>query len=145
MKILKVLIVIWLAAQLSGWVRGGENISLLETLPFVQRQASLSADYELLALAAVVMGTWGMLTLHQRPPRPPMPPGPPATPQFRASLLLIPLAVVAMVFLGRRLALSVRFEDAVGLTSHTLANRHLALLCTAMLAMVVIYRIVRTR
>ncbi len=149
MKTVKTLIVLSIAAQLSTWIRGDEPIALLDTLPFVQRRAVLGSDYELLATGALLMGLWGILVLRQRPST--MPPAPasapstaPAPRQFRASLVLIPLTILVLTYLGRTIALAVRFEEVVGLTPHTLANRHLGLLCVAVLSIVVIYRILRT-
>ncbi len=150
MRAFKIVVLIWLAAQLSLWIRGQEQISLLETLPFVQRRAHLSPEYDWLALGALLIGLWGYLMLRRqlplippavaRPPQQTQQPG-----QFRAGLVLVPVAIIFLTLLSRRLALAVRFEDLVGVTPHTLANRHLAMLSVCVFTVLLAIKTLRDR
>lgn len=140
MRAVKAIVLIWLVCGLAMWIRGGNSFCILDALPFAKRQEDLSPHYEWLALAAVLIGIWGCLTLAQR--QPPAPAVTPSTagPTFRAGLLLVPAAIIIFALLSRRLSLRVRFEDLFSLWELTLEHRYLAVLCLGVFATVLIYR-----
>ncbi len=66
MRIVKIVVCAWIVLSLMNWARGGSSFSILEALPFVQRQDSLSANYEWAAVAMLLLLAWGYAKLNER-------------------------------------------------------------------------------
>ena len=63
MRAAKTVFMIWLLCELALWIRGGQGFSVFEALPIVQRNHTISPEYDWLALAALMIGLWGYLMI----------------------------------------------------------------------------------
>jgi hypothetical protein len=160
MRAARVIVMLWLLWLLAMWIREGRDFCVLETLPFVERQQTLSHDYESLALAAVLIGLWGCLMLAHRqnsqrreiqepqeaqePPKSEKLPNPqqssPPRPEFRSSVLLVPTTIITLALITPRLKLAASFADTVGRSPKVMEHTYLALLCVAVFAAVLVIK-----
>lgn len=125
MRAAKVVIVIWLLSSIALWIRSGQDFSVLDTLPFVERRVTLPADYDWAALMVLATGVWGGAVLLQRPA-----PNPATQPKTisTAALILVPAAVVGLAMLTSRVVVAVTFADVVGHPNDLLKFQCLAIL-----------------
>jgi hypothetical protein len=131
MRAVKAVFVIWLLSTLVLWIRSGEDFSILETLPFVERRIALPPDYDWVALAVLATGVWGMFTILGTPP--PSTNSPVKT-ISTAALILVPMAVVLLALLTARVTLAVGFADVVGQPRDLLKYQCLATLGLGVIA-----------
>jgi hypothetical protein len=125
MRAAKTVIVIWLLCELALWIRDGRGFCVLEALPFVERQEYFSRDYEWFALAALMIGLWGYLMLPRKTGDQQQQQDPT---QFRSSIVLVPLTIIGLALLSRRLTPAVSFGETVGHSGKLLEHTYLAAL-----------------
>lgn len=136
MRAAKIIVVIWLLCEVAIWIREGHGVSVLDALPFVSRSQSFSREYDALALGALLIGVFGYLSL----PRPQQQQG---GRRFRTGILLVPLSIIALAMLSRRLHLTIRFSELLGDPSRLSEHQHLAVLCLAVFAVLLIVKAFR--
>ncbi len=132
MRSLKIVFGFFLLGALALWIRDGRGFCVLEALPYVERTERLSSDYEMLAVAALMIGGWGCIMLARRKPPEPTPP----RPGFRSEVILVPAFIVALAVIAKQVTPAVSFADVAGHTPRILDHIYLAVLCTAVYAVV---------
>lgn len=143
MRVAKIVLVVWLFCELGLWIREGLGFSLLDTLPFVQRSQPLSAGYDRLALAAIMIGLWGYAMMPK--PQPGQQQQQQQGGRFRSGIFLVPLTIIALAALSQRLHSTLRFGDLVGYSRLDLEHRHLALLSLCVFAVLLAIKTLRNR
>lgn len=124
------------------WVRSGEDFSILETLPFVERRIALPPDYDWAALAVLATGVWGMVTI-SRAPLPST--SSPAKTISTTVLILVPTAVVLLALLTARVTVVVGFADVVGQPRDLLKHQCLATLTLGVITVLLATKWFRSR
>lgn len=131
MRAAKAVLVIWMLCAIALWVRSGQNFSVLDTLPFVERRVALPPDYDWFALAVLATGLWGLVVL-TREPSPAV--NPPAKKVPIVVVLLVPVTIVGLALLTARVTLAVSFADLVGHPDNLLKYQYLAILTLLVIA-----------
>ncbi len=140
MRAARIVFIAWLLCMAALLVRGGEGFCALDGLPFVERPVAFARDYEWLALAALLIGLWGYFMMPQAQSKTSPPPG-----GLRTGLLLVPLTILGLALLSRRVRLALRFEQMVDDPGQLLAMRHLAVLCVVVFGILLVIKALRGR
>lgn|GEM_PF-3363295 len=136
MRAAKTVIMIWIFCELMLWIRDGRGFCILEALPFVERQDTLSPDYDWFALAALSIGLWGYLMLISKPRRKQQP----SSTRFRTSILLVPATIIALALISQRITPSLRFAEVVASSNKPLDHAYLAVLSVLVFAVLLAIR-----
>ncbi|MCB9852828.1 MAG: hypothetical protein H6819_07010 [Phycisphaerales bacterium] len=132
MRALKIGFAFFLLGALALWIRDGRGFCVLDALPYVERSDRLSSDYDILALAAIAIGAWGCFMIaRNRPPE-----TLPQKPGFRREVILVPLGLFFVAAIAQRLKPALSFADVTGPSPKHLDHVYLAVLCTAIYAVV---------
>lgn len=132
MRALKIGFAFFLLGTLALWIRDGRGFCVLDALPYVERSDRLSGDYDVLAIAAVAIGAWGCFMIARRRP----PETPPPRPGFRREIILIPVGIFVLAAIAQRVTPAVTFAEVTGPSPKHLDHVYLAVLCTAIYAVV---------